>query len=226
MKRWNQLLVLAIVAVLLVPSAIVGTLAEACCGVDVKDLVVTDEPDPVCVGDPVTISGTYVAYTEWDPWTEPYDTGVEIRIYDSDGNMVDEYLETLGTNLPSPGPQPGTEWPFSHDWTPTTPCETWTYEVIAWAETMYGRMETDIVGGTITAEYCEAQCPTIDPCVEWEIRARWTGECPSCAHAKNHGEYVACRATIVDEYVEMCLVDEEGSSCLINPEARSDCPPK
>jgi hypothetical protein len=222
MKRVNQLLALAIVAVLLVPGFVVGTLVEACCGVDVTNLQVADGPDPVCEGGVVTISGTYNVYTVWGDWTELYDTGVDIRIFDSGSNLVAEYNLLLGENQGNPGPDPGTEWPFSQDWTAAT-ADTYTYEVIAWSETGYGRMEISVVGETILVVCCGGVCPTIDQCVEKEIRERWEAECPSCDEAKNHGAYVNCRAKIVSEYVEAGLVDEEGSSCLINPEARTDC---
>jgi hypothetical protein len=220
MKRVNQLLALAIVAVLLVPGFVFGALVEACCGVEPIDLLVEDSPDPVCVDDVVTISGTYTVIRSWTPPPpiEPYDTGVEIKIFDSAMLLVDEYIATLATGQPDPGD--GVNWSFSHDWVPGAAGE-YTYEVIAWSKTSYGRMQIDVVGETITV--LESECPTIDCLVEQEIRDRWAAECPSCDEAKNHGAYVSCRANIVSGYVEAGLVDEEGSSCLINPEARTDC---
>jgi hypothetical protein len=213
MKRVNQLLVLAIVAVLLVPSFVFGALVEACCGVYPTELTVEDSPDPACVGAEVTISGTYTV----DGWVVGYDTGVDIRVWDPDGvKIVDETL-TLGTGeqeVPK-------DFAFSDPLT-VEKDGTYTYEVVAWSVVDGGRMEVWFVGGTITVECCGV-CPTIDPCVEYRIRERWKAECPSCDEAKNHGAYVSCRAKIVSEYVEAGLVDEEGSSCLINPEARTDC---
>jgi hypothetical protein len=220
MRRLNRFLVVAIIVTLLVPGFVIGAVVQACCGVTVNDLQVTDAPDPVCSDGTATISGTYYVYTVWGGWTEAYDTGIKIRIYDSDMNMVADYLETLGTEQPNPGMYPGTKWSFSYDWSPTA-AGTFTYEVIAWSETGYGRMEISVVGETITV--VEGECPTISCLVEQEIRDRWDAECVACDDAKNHGQYVSCRAKIVSEYVEMGLVDEEGSSCLINPEARTDC---
>jgi hypothetical protein len=312
MTKIDRFLVVTIFAVLLVPLVIFGTNVQACCGVTVDYLQVTDAPDPVCAGKPVTISGSYYVYTTWGDWTELYNTGVEIRIFDSGMTMVDEYNETLGTAEPNPGTDPGTEWIFSHNWTPTVGGD-YTYVVVVWSETGYGRMQISFVDGTITVpdadgdgicddedncpyvanpgqedgdadglgDVCDGcpadpendadadgvcgdvdncrytynpdqadfdgdlvgdacdncpyvynplqmtwdECPTIDVCLETEIRLRWEGDCKACEDEtlKNHGEYVSCRANIVSEYVEAGLVDEEGSSCLINPEARSDC---
>ena len=224
MRKFNLLLVLLIVGVLLVPSVVVGKVAEACCGVEPVDLTVTDEPDPVCVGEPVIISGTYTVVRGWTPPPAilPYDTGIEIRIWDSGAVLVHQYLETLATGQPDP--EEGVPYSFSHDWTPTVGCETYTYEVIAWSYTTMGRMQISFVGGTFESIICEpGACPTIDPCVEQEIRARWAAECKACAQVKNHGEFVSCRAKIVSEYVAAGLVDEEGSSCLVNPLARMNC---
>jgi hypothetical protein len=223
LRKWNLLLALLIAAVLIVPGTVVAKIADACCGVDVGDLVVADAPDPACLGDTVTISGTYNTFSPWGPWTELYKTGVDIKVYDSASVMVAEYYLLLGEDLPDPGPEPGTSWSFSQDWTPTA-ADVYTYTVVAWSDTGYGRMEVSVVGETITVEVCcVGECPTIDPCVEQEIRDRWEAECPACDEAKNHGAYVSCRAKIVSEYVEAGLVDEEGSSCLINPIARTDC---
>jgi hypothetical protein len=222
-KRWNRLLVLAIIVVLLVPAVVVGTLLEACCGVVPIDLLVDDAPDPACVSEDVTISGTYTVVPGENagyPWYT-YDTGVVIKVWDCDGEpIVDEEL-TVASGVTEPDPLwTGTGYSFSYTLHMDC-CGTYTYEVTAWSVTIEGRMETHVVGGTI--EVLCGECPTIDCLVEKEIRDRWDDECPSCDEAKNHGAYVSCRAKIVSEYVEMGLVDEEGSSCLINPVARTDC---
>lgn len=153
MRKVNLILVLVLVGVLLAPGVAVAKMADACCGVNVADLVVSDAPDPACIDDTVTINGTYNAFSDWGPWTELYDTGIEIRIYDSSMTMVDSYMETLGDQMPDPGDYPGTSWPFSYDWATSTP-DTYTYEVIAWSQTGYGRMEVSVVGETITVEIC------------------------------------------------------------------------
>jgi hypothetical protein len=164
LKRWNLLLTLLIAGVLLLPSAAIGAVAEACCGVDVRDLTVTDDPDPVCPGETVTISGEYIAFSPWGPWTELYDTGANITIYDSSMNLVANFDLLLGEDQPDPGDfPPGTVWPFSQDWS-TTVGGTYTYEVVAWSETSWGRMEISIVGETITVK--EDCTPPRVRCVE------------------------------------------------------------
>jgi len=203
--------------VLLFPGAVVAKIAEACCGTDVTDLVVTDEPDPVCVGLSSNISGTYVVFSAWSQQfpVAPYDTGVNITIFDSGNNLMAEYAQTLGTGQSDPGVYPGTGWSFEQLWTPTA-IDTYTYEVSAWTTTSWGTM-TDIVGGEITVE----ECCVSDMALEQEIRDRLAAECPEDAEYKNHGAYISCAAQIIDEYLEAGDITEEEASCFMNPIARS-----
>ena len=220
MRRTNRVLAVAIIVTLLVPGFVVGALVEACCGVDVTNLQVSDSPDPACDDGIVTISGTYDAYSEWSGQypVAPYDTGIEIKVFDA-GTEIASYTETLGTAQPDPGDLPGTEWAFSWDWSPTG-AGAFTYEVIAWSETSWGRMQISFVGGTITVEGA-GDC--LGCTLEREIRDRWDNECVSCDEAKNHGQYVSCRANIQDEYLMAGLITEEESSCLVHPVAQSNC---
>jgi hypothetical protein len=157
MRKWNILLTLAIAGVLLVPGAVVGTAVSACCGVTPILLQASDTPDPVCLGAPVTISGSYNVYTVWGEATQVYDTGAQIKIFDSGAVKVAEFNLLLGDDEPNPGPSPGTAWPFSQGWTPAV-AGAYTYTVVAWSTTTFGTMTTDAVGGGFVAK----QCATVD----------------------------------------------------------------
>lgn len=199
MRKINLVLVLVLVGVLLAPGVAVAKMADACCGVDVANLVVSDAPDPACEGDTVTISGTYDAFSDWGPWTELYDTGIEIRIYDSSMTMVDSYMATLGDDQSDPGDYPGTPWPFSYDWTAGM-ADTYTYNVIAWSQTGYGRMDVSIVGETITVEEC----------IEIDIKP---GSFPNSINLKGKG--VIPVAILTNDYLDATTVD--ASSVTFGP---------
>jgi hypothetical protein len=216
MKNINRLLVVAIVAVLAIPGFVFAGVAEACCGVTVSNLVVADTPDPLCEGATINFSGTYDAVTQWDP-PAPYDTGWALRIFDSGAIQVFYQEWVLAVAQPDPGA--GTQWSFTYDWLVPLAGD-YTYEVIAWSETEWGREETSIVGGDFTAE---ALGLCTNCLIEKEIRDRWDAECPACTAAPNHGAYVGCRADIQNEYLMSGLITPEESSCLMNPEAKSDC---
>ena len=155
MRKLNVLLTLLIVGVLLVPGVVVAQVAEACCGVVPINLEVTDAPDPACVGDEVTISGTYNTYWVFEDF-DPYDTWVVLRVWAPgdvpgvDTPIVDETIPK-GTGV--------TESPAAEDFSfsyPLTASEegTYNYEVLAW--TTGGPMPDQfiLVGGTITVEVC------------------------------------------------------------------------
>jgi hypothetical protein len=144
MKKLNVVLSLAIITVLLVPGFAVGSIVSACCGVEPINLVVTDAPDPVECGANATISGTYTVTPTFDPF-EPYDTGVVIRVWDPDGVGIVDKSVTLATGE-TVAPK---DFTFSEALA-VTECGTYTYEVVAWSVTSYGRMEINFVGGTIT----------------------------------------------------------------------------
>jgi len=135
------------VVVLLLPGWIVGTLAQACCGVEPINLVASDAPDPVCVRQNVTISGTYTIIPVFDPF-EPYDTGVVMKIWDPDGVLSEEnmVLATGETTAPK-------DFPFSKTLT-ASKAGTYSWEVVAWSTTSWGRMEISVVGQTFTAQEC------------------------------------------------------------------------
>jgi hypothetical protein len=155
LRKFNLLLILLIVGVMLAPNAVAGNIAEACCGVDVADLVVEDNPDPVCLGEAATINGTYNAYSQWSGQfpVAPYDSGVKIEIYDSAMVLLATYEQTLVTGGEDPGSYPGTQWSFSQDWTPPE-AGTYPYIVYASSNTTWGRMEISVEGGSINAEDC------------------------------------------------------------------------
>jgi hypothetical protein len=154
MKKLNTTLAVSIVLVLLLPLIFVGASVSACCGVAASGLYVTDAPDPACVGDEVTISGNYTV--DWYPGMGDlgdeytYDTGVNIEVWDPEGNLVMDGNVTLGSGL-QPVPQ---GMSFGFDITVDL-CGNYTYEVIAWSVDDWGRVETDIVGGTIDVCICD-----------------------------------------------------------------------
>jgi len=155
MRKWNVFLSVAIISVLLVPGLAVGPLISACCGVEPINLVVTDAPDPVECGGNATISGTYTVTPQWDPW-EPYNTGYDIRVWDPDAVEIVNKSVTLATG----------ETVAPKDFTLSevvtlAKCGTYTYEVIAWSTTSFGRMEVSFVGGTITV--IDVIPPVIEP---------------------------------------------------------------
>jgi len=138
----------AIAGVLLVPGVVVGSAVSACCGVEPINLVVADEPDPACLGADVTISGKYKVIPDWDPF-EPYDTGYVIRVWDPGAVNIVNKSVTLATDEPT-APK---DFSFSEALA-VTEVGTYTYEVIAWSYTSFGRMETSIVPGSIAVEAC------------------------------------------------------------------------
>jgi len=146
MRKWNAILSISIVAVLLIPIMMVGSIASACCGVKPVDLAVSDSPDPAeaCIGTKVTISGTYTVIQEWTPFT-PYDTGVLIKVFDPGGTKIVDKSLTLATGQ-TVAPK---TFAFS-DVEVVNKIGVYKYEVIAWSQNSFGRMQTDIVGGTIT----------------------------------------------------------------------------
>jgi len=166
MKKLNTILAIAIVTILLIPGAVVGTLVSACCGVEPGYLAVTDTPDPVCIGDPVTIAGSYSVWSPWGDWTEPYTTGVDITIYDSSPAQIAAFNLALGGGSGDPGNDPGTPYTFSQGWTPPD-VGTYTYEVVAWADGGSGRMDTSAISGTIVAEVCNVppDCSAAQPSI-------------------------------------------------------------
>lgn len=206
-----------IVGVLLVPSAVVGKVAEACCGVEPIDLGVSDAPDPVCVGETVTISIDYTVIRSWipPPAILPYDTGYLLTIIAPDSTVIVDDSITLATAQPDPLPA-GVGWSDSYDFTPTA-AGTYIYQVAAWSWTTAGTMTTDIVAGEITVE----ECCVADSALEQEIRAAIAAACPEGDEYKNHGEYVSCAAQIIDGYLEAGDITEEEASCFMNPIARS-----
>jgi len=141
------------VGVLVVPSVVVGKIAEACCGVEPENLEV-EAPGEACVCENVTISINYTVVRSWIPPPDilPYNTGYLITIYDSADNPVDSANVTLATAQPDPLPV-GVNWTDTYDFHPTE-ADTYTYEVAAWSWTTAGTMTTDIVAGEIVAEEC------------------------------------------------------------------------
>jgi hypothetical protein len=189
MKKWNLLLVLLIAGVLIAPGAVVAQVLDACCGVNVTDLAVADEPDPACLGDTVTISGTYIVYSDWTGWPQvtPYDTGANITIFDSDLNVVAQYEQILGEEQPDPGAYPpGTEWDFSQDWTPTAAGD-YTYTVMVWAASTWGRMEISAVGQPITVEVCNE--PPVAVCQDITLPLDALGQATLKPSQVNGGSY-------------------------------------
>ena len=210
MRKLNLLLVILIVGVLLFPGVVVAKIAEACCGVIPQDLVVEDSPDPACVSQDVTISGTYTVVPDWDPW-QAYDTGVLLTILDPDGGTVFSGSLTLATAEPDAPKDFEFEYTFHIDMEGT-----YTYTVQAWATTSYGTETTDVVAGEIEAEEC-----CVAPALERVIRDRLATECDPEAEYANHGAYISCAAQIIDEYLEAGDITEEEASCFMNPIARS-----
>ncbi|MFC2122740.1 hypothetical protein ACFLRP_03545 [Bacteroidota bacterium] len=153
MRLLNIVLMVLIAGILIFPGAVVAKVADACCGVDVSDLVVDVAPDPACLGDTVNISGTYNTFSPWGEWTDPWNSGVDIRIFDSASTLVDEFNLMLAENQPDPGDYPGTPLNFSQDWTPAA-AETYSVTVVAWSATQWGRMEVSIVGQPLPVEVC------------------------------------------------------------------------
>jgi hypothetical protein len=147
MKRLNQLLALAIVAVLLVPGFVVGAVVEACCGVQPTNLVVEDSPDPACLDYTVTISGKYTVIPQYTPF-QPYATGIKIKVWAPDSALIVTDEITLDENQTT-APK---DFPFSYDLI-VDAVGLYRYEIVAWSFT-YGREETDIVSGTILVEVC------------------------------------------------------------------------
>ncbi len=166
MRKLNIFLAILIVGVLLAPSAAFGKVAEACCGVIPTTLVADDRPDPACEDEAVTISGTYSAIRGWSGETFNYDTGIEIRVYDSGLNEVASYNATIAGNVTDPGPQPAADnYTFSWDWLGGA-AGTYVYEVVVWTDAA-GREEIDVIGQTITVEDCNEapDCSGAEPSI-------------------------------------------------------------
>jgi hypothetical protein len=145
MKKLNRLLMVATLVVLLLPAAVVGPVLEACCGVQPIELQVTDDPDPVCLEEKVTISGTYTAIG-WNG--VEYNTGVVVRIWDPDGNQVVDQNLDLAKETETPK-----NFTFDYPYLPEMP-GMYVYEVIAWADAGSGRMDLSVIGQTFTVEVC------------------------------------------------------------------------
>ena len=142
-----------LIGVLLAPGIVVAKFAEACCGVGPSGLEMTDDPDPACVGNEVTISGSYTVDMLMGiepPPEESYNTGVELKVYAPDSTLIVDETITTGTG----------EWGygvvFDFSWPVTVTEEgTYTYEVTAWTQQVtWGRMTTTIAPGTIDVEVC------------------------------------------------------------------------
>jgi hypothetical protein len=116
----------ATLVVLLLPAAVVGPVLEACCGVYPSNLQVSDTPDPVCLEEKVTISGTYTVIPQWDPW-EAYDTGVGVKIWEPGGvdPVVNEDVTLAKGQTEAPK-----DFTFSYPYLPLM-AGTYNYEVIA-----------------------------------------------------------------------------------------------
>ena len=139
---------------LLFPGAVVAKIAEACCGVVPIDLEVTAEPDPACVDEDVTISGTYNTNPLFDPF-EAYDTWVVLRVWAPgdvpgvDPPIVDETIPKGTGVTESPA---SVDFSFSYSFTASEE-GTYNYEVIAWTSSPMTD-QSIIVAGTIEAEIC------------------------------------------------------------------------
>jgi len=127
---------------------------------------VTDTPDPVCLEEKVTISGTYTVIPQWDPW-EAYDTGVGVKIWEPGGvdPVVNEDVTLAKGQTEAPK-----DFTFSYPYLPLM-AGTYNYEVIAWSLTSFGRMEVSVIDQTFTAEVCneppDCSLATADPGTIW-----------------------------------------------------------
>jgi hypothetical protein len=150
MRKWNAILSVSIVAVLLIPVMIAGSVASACCGVQPTGLTVTDSPDPVCFPSSVkvTISGEYTVIQIYSV-IDPYDTGVDLKVWDPSGALIVNKTLTLATGQTT---APKT-FKFS-DVVVVDKLGVYKYEVIAWSKTIWGREDSSIVAGTITDQKC------------------------------------------------------------------------
>ncbi len=142
-----------LIGVLLAPGIVVAKFAEACCGVGPSGLEMTDDPDPACVGNEVTISGSYTVDMLMGiepPPEESYNTGVELKVYAPDSTLIVDETITTGTG------EWGNDVVFDFSWPVTVTEEgTYTYQVTAWTQQVtWGRMTTSIAPGTIDVEVC------------------------------------------------------------------------
>jgi hypothetical protein len=143
MRKWNAILSISIVAVLLIPVMMAGSIASACCGVQPVDLKVSYTPPQPCIGTKVAIEGNYTVIPIYTPIVA-YDTGVDLKVWNPDGVLWVKTL-TLATGQTT---APKT-FVFSDDTIVVQKLGVYKYEVIAWSKTQYGREQTDIVAGTI-----------------------------------------------------------------------------
>jgi hypothetical protein len=150
MRKWNAILSISIVAVLLIPVMIAGSIASACCGVQPVNLKVSDAPDPVCFPLPtkVAINGEYTVIQIYSV-IDPYDTGVDLKVWDPGGVLIVNKTLTLATGQ--------TTAPKTFTFSDTVLVDklgVYKYEVIAWSRTIWGREQSNIVAGTITDRKC------------------------------------------------------------------------
>jgi hypothetical protein len=143
MRKWNAILSISIVAVLLIPVMMAGSIASACCGVQPTGLTVGDSPDPACINNTVAIKGEYTVIQIYSV-IDPYDTGVDLKVWNPGGVLIVNKTLTLATGQTT---APKT-FPFG-DAVVVNMLGTYKYEVVAWSRTIWGREESNIVVGTI-----------------------------------------------------------------------------
>jgi hypothetical protein len=147
MRKWNAILSISIVAVLLIPVMMAGSIASACCGVQPVDLKVSYTPPQPCIGTKVAIEGNYTVIPIYTPIVA-YDTGVDLKVWNPDGVLWVKTL-TLATGQ--------TTAPKTFTFSDTVLVDklgVYKYEVIAWSRTIWGREQSNIVAGTITDRKC------------------------------------------------------------------------
>jgi hypothetical protein len=143
MRKWNAILSISIVAVLLIPVMMAGSIASACCGVKPVDLVVSEDPTSVCTPMKVTIYFKYNVVPDWPSFT-PYDTGVIIRIWNPAGVKIVNEEMTLATGQTTVPKSFGSKYVLD-----ATMAGIYNYEVLAWSQNSFGRMQTEVVAGKI-----------------------------------------------------------------------------
>jgi hypothetical protein len=152
MRKWNAILSISIVAVLLIPIMMAGSIASACCGVGAINLKADDSPDPLCIPGKVAISGSYDVIALWPNWKDynPYQTGVVLKVYKPDGSLQLDRDITVATGQTELG-----SFTFKETVEPINMVGTYKYTVQAWTLNKFdGRMWSDTIGGTIVAQKC------------------------------------------------------------------------
>jgi hypothetical protein len=157
------------VAVLIIPGAILGPLVGACCGVEAVDYEAS-APVEACVGDEVTIEGSYGLTGDSSGLT--ISVGAMIDVWNPGGTQIvdEDVIVASGISMPDSPPPVEFDYDFDVD-------EVGTY---AWTATVLiiysdgARMELNALGGTIEVEQCS----------EVDIKP---GSCPNAFNTKEKG---------------------------------------